>query len=111
DDSHRLAAAGAKIDWNGCPADRRVGTAGPDGALLDVRQNLVAPAPILLRRGGGSAADHRSRPGDGIPVFAAVGQDAERVVMLVKCEAELFQVIGAFAPSRRLAGCLNGRQE
>src|SRR5262249_44974317 len=48
---------------------------------------------------------------EGVPVFPAVREVANQVMMVMERDADLFEVVGARGPVRRLAYLLHGGQE
>src|SRR5262249_52840336 len=106
------AAGRAEINADHYVADEMVVRVAPGVVLFDERQDLVAPTPVLL---GGDARAVGVYPGAGtgvrVPVFAAVGEHAVGVVVSVKGEADLLEVVGALDAVGRLADLLHGRQQ
>src|SRR5262249_26137401 len=89
--------------------NRGAATAVEDVASFDIGQDLESPARELRW------PDSRL-PGSGVgggvyPATAAVGEIAQRVVMVVEGNAELLQVVGATDAARGLADLLNGRHQ
>lgn len=101
------ATGRAEIRGDRGRVDGCIGRHGRQVGLLDLRKDLVHPVPftaivrITTRTAGVSRAG----------VSSAIGKHSINVVVVVKSQPDLFEIILALRPPRRFARLLNGRQQ
>jgi len=82
--------------------------AAPRRLPLDIREDLEAPARLLLRPDRGNAID----VGGGRPPLPAAGREvAERAMVRVKGQRELLEIVLTLCPVRRFAHLLHRRHQ
>src|SRR5262249_16842147 len=110
---HRCPPAGAEVDRYRRSPYQVVVQGFPQAGLLDVGQELVTPAPVLFgsHTRTTSIVEDGSRIRPEIPMLPPIGEVAEDVVMMMKRQADLFEVIGTFRPVAGFAHLLDRWQE
>ena len=78
----------------------------PERLLLDKRQQLVSPTPVLIRADSGLTAAHASSR---VPILTTIRIVFVRIVVALKTQPDLFEVVGTLDSGGGLPDLLHCR--